>query len=87
MSDSFAHRLRDELIAYWCAQEMLLAEEGMKKTHKQFNTRLGFPVVLCAPRRMSLTDKFAGWHKTAPMTNVLKDVTCQNCIKELEKLL
>jgi hypothetical protein len=85
---SFAEELRDHLIAWWCAQEILLAEEGMKKTHKQFNTRLGFPVVLCCPHRMALTDQhIAGWHKTAPMTNVLKDVTCQNCIKELEKLL
>lgn len=85
---SFAEQIRDELLAWWCAQEMRLAEDGMKKIHKQFNTRLGFPVVLCCPYRMALTDKhIAGWHKTAPMTNVLSDVTCGHCLKELEKLL
>lgn len=81
---SFAEELRDHLIAWWCAQEMRLAEEGMKKTHKQFNTRLGFPVVLCCPHRMALTDeRIAGWHKTAPMTNDPSRITCENCKREL----
>ena len=84
---SAAEELRDYMIGLLCAQAIEEAVEGMKKTHKQFNTRLGFPVVLCCPHRMALIDNhIAGWHKSAPMTNVLKDVTCKNCIKELEKL-
>ena len=80
---NFATQLRDELIAWWCAQEMRLAEEGMKKIHWRFNTRLGFPVVYCSPQRMALTDKFAGWHKTAAMTTDPSQVTCENCKREL----
>lgn len=82
---SFAEQLRDELLAWWCAQEIQLAEKSMKKVHKQFNTRLGFPVTLCTPNRMSLTDSFKPWQKSAKMTNVRSDVTCDHCLRELEK--
>lgn len=77
--------LRDILIGWVLLAEALDAEEAMKKTHKQFNTRLGFPVTLCTPNRMSLTDSFKHWHKNAQMTNNIKDVTCANCKRELEQ--
>jgi len=82
-------QLRDYLIGLLCAQAIAQAieeaTEGMKKVHHRFNTRLGFPVVLCSGKRMSLTDNFPGWHKTAPMTTDSSKVTCENCKRELEK--
>jgi hypothetical protein len=75
--------LRDFLIAWVRLGEALEAEANMTKMHKRFNTRLGFPVVYCSSRRMSLTDSFPLWQKNARMTNDLSQVTCENCKREL----
>lgn len=75
--------IRDLLIGLLAAQEMKEVAEGRMKMHKRFNTRLGFPVVACSSKRMSLTDSFPPWQKNARMTNDLSQITCENCKREL----
>lgn len=80
---SGAFLVRDYFVALWKEMELQIAEHAMRKIHKQFNTRLGFPVTYCTPNRMSLTDSFKPWQKNAAMTNDLSRITCENCKREL----
>jgi len=78
--------LRDYLIGKLLEIDALEAEHAMNKVHKRFNTALGFPVVLCAPRLGSLVDRFKPWQKTAQMTNNASEVTCGNCKKKWQEI-